>query len=312
VGRSIASPGGYRLGQIHIDVARNSTDDFNPFHDPQRYAKIRGNPYPRPIALGFQVECLCAYLVDRLRETTDEDALADALGLTSRSFQFGFAGAVLRDEPFDVEVKGTVRRGDPPSLSNRVVVKSGGRAVLLGRVVDRQVPMHTLGADLVPLGDLRAAADRAYVGRSGYFLKRKFLSNANAKNFLTGSLVDQSHYFDETAERVRFPELFPCALASCALLEKARSEGHDFMVNPLVYIAHAISIDRRLARALRSNDVLHTLVRGPLAVERPRGLGGPELRVQRFECLGSLAGERLLYRAELDLAPLRAIIAPTP
>lgn len=312
MGRAIASPGDYRLQQIHIDVARNSTDDFNPFHDPHRYAQIRGNPYARPIALGFQVECLCAYHVDRLRETTGEDALADALGLTSRGFHFGFAGAVLRDEPFDIEIKGTVHRRDPPSLSNRVVVKSGGRAVLLGRVVDSRTPMLTPGADLVSLGNLHAAADRAYVAHSGYFLKRKFLSNANAKNFLTGSLVDQSYYFDEIAERVRFPELFPCALASCALLEKAHSEGHDFMANPLVYVAHAISIDRRLARALRSNDVLHTLVRGPLAMERPRGLGGPELRVQRFECLGSLAGERLLYRAELDLAPLQAIIAHAP
>ncbi len=53
----------HRFQQLHIDVARNSTDDFNPFHDPRRYGRIVGSPYPRPIALGFQLECLCAYLL---------------------------------------------------------------------------------------------------------------------------------------------------------------------------------------------------------------------------------------------------------
>ena len=28
--------------QIHVDAARNSTDDFNPFHEPRRCRDIRG------------------------------------------------------------------------------------------------------------------------------------------------------------------------------------------------------------------------------------------------------------------------------
>ena len=50
-------PGGPLVfSQAHIDVARNSTDDFNPFHDPLRWQRIEGNPFGSPIALGFQLE----------------------------------------------------------------------------------------------------------------------------------------------------------------------------------------------------------------------------------------------------------------
>ena len=43
---------------IHIDVARNATDDFNPFHDKNRWQRVAGNPFSGPILLGFQLECL--------------------------------------------------------------------------------------------------------------------------------------------------------------------------------------------------------------------------------------------------------------
>ena len=64
----------YSFGQIHIDGARNSTDDFNPFHDPNRFDRILRNPYPLPIVLGFQLECLCGYLVERLRPAGERHA----------------------------------------------------------------------------------------------------------------------------------------------------------------------------------------------------------------------------------------------
>jgi len=155
--------------------------------------------------------------------------------------------------------------------------------------------------------DLRQLPDRSVLPGTPWFLKRKFLNTANAKNFLAGSLVDQTYYFDEIAEQVRFPELFPCALASCALLEKAWSEGHDFMADPMVYVAHAISVDRVLAAALRSNDVLHILARGPTVVAGSRALGGSDLVLQRYHCAGLVRDQRVLYAADIDLAPLQAI-----
>ena len=295
----------YRFGQIHIDVARNSTDDFNPFHDPNRFDRVLGNPYPLPIVLGFQLECLCGYLVERLRGGASERQVGH--GLRFRNFYFTFADALWRDEACTIEVKPTAVRTDPPALSNRVLVKKAGRAVLLGQIRDTPEAVVGAAADLPLAAGPAQARDRAVLPGSPWFLKRKFLNTSNAKNFLAGSLVDQAYYFDEIAERVRFPELFPCALASCALLEKARSDGHDFMADPMVYVAHAISVDRTLAAALRSNDVLHLLARGPLVVAGSRALGGSDLVLQRYHCAGLVRGEHVLFAADIDLAPLHAI-----
>jgi hypothetical protein len=37
--------------QIHIDAARNATDDFNPFYDQKKWNSIRGNPFSMPVVL---------------------------------------------------------------------------------------------------------------------------------------------------------------------------------------------------------------------------------------------------------------------
>ena len=78
------------------------------------------------------------------------------------------------------------------------------------------------------MGDLNQVQDRTFLQDQDLFLKRKYMTTSNAKNFLSGSLVEQAEYIDEIAEKVKFPELFPCALLSNALLERAWQEGHDF------------------------------------------------------------------------------------
>ena len=60
------------LDQIHIEAARNATDDFNPFHDKNRWRNIAANPFPGPIALGFQLECLIEEQIRRYREQQSE------------------------------------------------------------------------------------------------------------------------------------------------------------------------------------------------------------------------------------------------
>ena len=45
----------YTLTQLHIDIARNATDDFNLFHDPMRWQRVSDNPFQGTIALGFQL-----------------------------------------------------------------------------------------------------------------------------------------------------------------------------------------------------------------------------------------------------------------
>ena len=57
------SPQGFIFEQIHIDAARNSSDDFNLFHDKNKWQRIRDNPFGGPIVLGFQLECLIEYRI---------------------------------------------------------------------------------------------------------------------------------------------------------------------------------------------------------------------------------------------------------
>jgi len=130
----------------------------------------------------------------------------------------------------------------------------------------------------------------------------------NAKNFLSGSLAEQADYFDELAGRVDFPEIFPASLMSCALLERAMSQGHDFENMPMVYTSHHISIDRRRLCRLRSNDRLHILVRKPRQVAPEKGLGKSAVNQSMYECFGVLDDGGLLYRAEMALTSLDEIL----
>ena len=90
----------YHFGQIHTDVARNSTDDFNPFHDPNQFDRILCNPCPLPIVRGFQLEHLCAYLVERARRrrgrTGTRGAALPTQALPLRRPGRGRAGPVRR------------------------------------------------------------------------------------------------------------------------------------------------------------------------------------------------------------------------
>ena len=119
----------YRYQQIHIDAARNATDDFNPFHDPKKWNRIHGNPFGMPIVLGFQIEALIEYLVTLFREQTGEQALIDDHQLHFSNFQFTFADVLRPGEPFHVEIKKTVNRiSESGQLANRIAVKKQGRA----------------------------------------------------------------------------------------------------------------------------------------------------------------------------------------
>jgi len=305
---SMMADKGFCFQQIHIDAARNSTDDFNPFHEPRKCRDIFGNPYPGAIVLGFQLECLIEHLVTLHRATHDENEFIVRHALHFSNYQLTFADALLPGEPFQVEVKPTLVRTAPPGLSNRVVIRKRGVMVMIGYQRETAQPLFLADNYPSPLPDLQQVGDRTFLPHSTYFLKRKFMSTGHAKNFLAGSLCDQGYYFDELADRVNFPDMFPAALLSCALLEKARKENHDFMANPMVYVAHNISVDRRLARCLRSNDVLHMLVQGPEIIEGGKGLGKSELTRLLYRCLGLVHGDQILYRAEVFMAPLDSIL----
>ena len=180
--------------------------------------------------------------------------------------------------------------------------------VMIGYKRETAEPLVLAERSFGSLPDLRQAEDRAFVPGTTYFLKRKFMNTGNAKNFAAGSLCDQTYYFDELEGRINFPDMFPASLLSCALLEKAMNEQHDFMTNPMVYMAHNISVDRRLARTVRSNDVLNVLVEGPQIIEGEKGLGKSGVNNLLFNCFGLVQDQQILYRAEVHMAPLHSIL----
>ena len=299
----------YCYQQIHIDAARNATDDFNPFHDQKKWNRIHGNPFGMPIVLGFQIEALIEYLVAMFREQTGELALIGLHHLHFSNFQFTFADVLRPGDPFHIEIRKTVDRiSEAGQLANRIAVKKQGGLVLLGYQRESTAPLCMPDADFSELGNLDTAKDRSWIAQRRYFLKRKFMSTGHGKNFLAGSLVDQHHYFDEMEERVQFPAMFPVALLSCALLEKARQENYAFETNPVVYTSHLISVDRRLLQTLKSNDRLHLLVTVPETVPAGKGLGKKGFPQQLHRCFGLLSGNRILFRAEVVMAPLEAML----
>ena len=303
-----AEAGVFRFEQLHIDIARNATDDFNPFHDPQRWNRIKGNTFIAPVALGFQIECLLDHLLDRYRQR-EGDGAQDSNGLHFCNYEFKFAAALLCGEEFQVAIKKTTNRTSKGGgLSNRLTVrKVDGCPVLIGSRSDTPAPRFLPDDQIPGLPDVTGVEDRSTIAGTPFFLKRKFLTTSNGKNFLLGSLVDQYYYFDELEERVLFPTIYPVALSSCALLEKVGQENYQFEKDPVVYTSHKISVDRRLQRELRSNNRLDILVAGPYPTEAGGGLGRSAVKQSFYHCFGLIDGNRLLFRALVQIATLEAM-----
>ncbi|RMG33215.1 MAG: hypothetical protein D6720_11900 [Gammaproteobacteria bacterium] len=297
------------LTQLHIDVARNATDDFNPFHDPRRWKNIANNPFGGPIALGFQLVAFAMDQVAQHRETAGQPhGLVDD-GPDYGVLRFSFAGAVRPDTALEVQVRrANDRLAEHGEISNRVLIRDGqGAPVLLGSHKDCAKPGPSKLAEPPPDLPLDRIADRSFTP-NGFFLKRKFLMTANAKNFCTASLVPQHRYIDELADKVRFPASFPLALVSCALLERARSQGHDFERQPFIYTEHRFVVNNRLQRQLHSNQVIHLLVGPARSTEGAGGLGGSRINSIVHDCQGVLDDGQALFEGVVTLAPLEAVL----
>jgi hypothetical protein len=296
------------FSQIHIEVARNSTDDFNLFHDKNKWQRIHGNPFGGPIALGFQLECLIEYQIRCYRIRCGEDVLIKDNNLRYSNYQFNFVNVVRAGESIFVEIKKSqLKTGDNCILSNRVLIKNKHGVVLMGHKKESEYPLFLSEMNLSGIPELSTVPDRSYIEDQPFFLKRKFINTGNAKNFLSGSLAEQSDYFDELEEKICFPETFPVSLTSCALLERALKEKYDFERVPMVYTTHNISVDRKYLKELKSNDVLHLLVKQPKVTSGDKGLGKSGLTQHVYQCFG-VKDNSIIFRAEISLAPLDEII----
>ena len=298
---------GLCFDQLHIDVARNTTDDFNPFHDPRRWQLIRENPFGSPIVLGFQTAFLISDRVEALHRGKHGVPGSDAFPLAFSNYEFRFVGALRPGEVFDVQLRKTVDKiASGGGIATRALIrKQSGEPVLMGSVSETSTPKFLTDAKPTGLPRLAELADRQPVPDSNYFLKRKYLTTSNGKNFVLAGLAAQQDYFDELAEQIAFPPLFTVALASCALLEKGWQSGYDFHADPVVYTTHQISVDRRLQASLRSNDRLHLLVDGPLRVPDDR-TSEPPAGSQTYHVFGLIADNAVLFRARMQLANLHS------
>ncbi len=297
------------FNQIHIDVARNATDDFNLFHNKNKWGQICNNPFNGPIVLGFQLESLIEYNIGLYRKDNGEDIIIDKNNLRFSNYQFSFANAVKPDHEITIEIKKSqYTNSGNCTLSNRVSVRSDGRLALIGFKKESQQPLFLPSMDGSFFSNLNNCQDRTFINNSNVFLKRKFMNTSNAKNFLSGSLAEQADYFDELEGKAIFPEIFPCGLISCALLEKAFLEQHDFQKNPMVYTAHKVSIDRSVLKRLKSNDVLHILVRELEETHSDNGKINKENADRIYECYGIVGTDAVLYRGIISLAYLTNIL----
>ncbi|MFM8342210.1 MAG: hypothetical protein ACKN9F_08330 [Methylomonas sp.] len=294
--------------QIHIEVARNASDDFNLFHDKHKWLQITHNPFKGPIVLGFQLNTLIEYQMRLYREAQHEDQIIAENQLRYSNYQITFVNALRPKQEVTLDIRKTLINTIPElTLTNRVAMKANGKTILLGYKKETQVPLFLANEDLSQLPDLSKLPDKSMVPETEFFLKRKWMLNGNVKNFLSGSLAEQSDYFDELANFANYPEIFPCSLTSGALLEKAQLENHDFKRNPMVYTSHEISVDRWSLEQIKNADKLHILVR-QLPESADNTLNNTSIMLRTYECFGVLENKAVLFRIKLNLVPLQEII----
>ncbi len=298
----------FTFEQIHIEVARNASDDFNLFHDKHKWLEVTHNPFRGPIVLGFQLNTLIEHQIRLYRETHYENRIIADKQLRYSNYQVIFVNALRPRQAISLDIKKTLINTIPNlTLTNRVTIKSQGKTILLGYKKETQKPLFLADTDFSQLPDLNTVPDKTNVPGTDYFLKRKWMHNGNVKNFLSGSLAEQSDYFDELTDFAHYPEVFPCSLTSGALLDKAQLENHDFKANPMVYTSHDISVDRNLVSQIRNNDKLHILVK-QLPESQDNTLNNTQILLRSYECYGLLENHAVLFRIKLNLVPLEEII----
>lgn len=297
----------FSLDLVHIDVARNATDDFNLFHDKKKWDQIVGNPFGGPIVLGFQLECFIEDHVRQHRKTTDELKIIHQNKLRFSNYSLNFAGVAKPKDKLNVSIrKSRFSKDNGLVLSNRVIIRNERGLVLIGFKSESSLPLFGADSGLSHTDMAEEFKDRSLIHESGYFYKRKFTTNSNAKNFLTGSYVEQSNYFDEVNDKILFPETYCTSLISCALLERGKANGIDFKRNPMVYTSHKISVQAENVAKLRSDQKLHILV-GP-AKKDAQNDDEQKANLVTHLCLGLNQDKELLFQGDIQLAPLSFIL----
>ncbi len=298
----------FQFEQIHLEVARNASDDFNLFHDKHKWLLITHNPFKGPIVLGFQMNTLIEYQIRLHREAHHENSIIEENKLRYSNYQITFVNALRPGTPLEFTLKKTLIKTIPElTLTNRIAIKSEGKTILLGYKKETPAPLFLADTDLSQIPVLDSLADKTIVPGTDFFLKRKIINKGNVKNFLAGSLAEPSDYFDELNHIAHYPEVFPCSLTSGALLEKAQLEHHDFKRNPMVYTSHEFSVDRQALKEIHDDEKLHILVKQH-PESRENTLNHTDIMLRTYDCYGLLKDNKVLFRVRLNLVPLEEIL----
>lgn len=285
----------FTLSQVHIDMARNSTDDFSLFHDQFRWSWARSNPFKGPVALCFQLACFVETHIPQNSPHITVDMLRFS------SFELKFVRSVGLGDVIEADIKkGRLSHTEHgKQYSTRVSVKADDKLAIVGFKRDGEFPTLTPEFPELLLSELQQAKDRTFIADGQYFLKRKWMIVGNAKNFLLSAFADQTRFIDEFANKVTFPQMYPLSLLSSALLERAQAVKYDFVKNPLVYTSQHLSIDKVQLKQLRSNDALNILIKQPQVLANG---------VQRFLCFGYVNQQTPLFVARVDLVPASLMV----
>ncbi len=296
------------MSQLHIDIARNSTDDLNLFHDKSRWHWLRGNPFEGPIALGFQLGCFIEYQCKLLAMNSVNEI--DTEQFRFSGYEFSFANCVRPDDEISLSLKqGKWSSGDGSSVYSRRFIRNANKkpAIVGFKRAGNQMTLP-MPAKLPPMHMLNALPDREIVPGTNYFLKRKYMIVGNAKNFLASAGVEQSLFIDEFSDKVNFPEMYPLGLISSALLERAIFEDIDLISHPMIYVSQKLCIDKQQLEELRSNDPINILV-GPDISDDANEFGPESSRKKRIiqECIAYGKEDKPLFMAKISLTPLNSL-----
>ena len=245
----------FQITQLHIDMARNATDDFNLFHDKNRWHWLKKNPFNGPIALGFQL----GLFIESQINTLDQSKFSQSAAFTT--YELNFANPVRVNDFINLELKKSrfseTARGSIES--QRLCLKANDKPAIMGFKRDSDfATIENQWFSHLP-DNLSALKDRSFI-TNDTFLKRKWMIVGNVKNFLLSCHADQTNYVDEFANKVNFPKMYPLSLISSALLERAQALNHDLIANPQIYLSHKLCIDNQQLEQLRSNDCLQITV----------------------------------------------------
>ena len=170
---------GFVFNTMHIDVARNATDDFNLFHDKLKWSEIRNNPFGGPIVLGFQLLGLIADKFFDYRQENNEYSFIKENKLDFSYYQLKFANVVKPEQSVSLDIKSTQIKTSPElQLSNRYSLKADNGLVVAGFKKELSTPNILTNIEIPGIEQVHNHKDRSFLRDENFFVKHKYFNTS--------------------------------------------------------------------------------------------------------------------------------------